>query len=119
MVVWWEQASADEKAAVLAIPSVRARLSPEDLPRSGEPGLSHSVREALLESLYASGANLLILPIQDVFGWADRINRPATVNDDNWTWRLPWPSDRLPTEAQATAVADQLRSWSERHGRDV
>lgn len=119
MVVWWEQASADEKAAVLAIPSVRARLSPEDLPRSGEPGLSHSVREALLESLYASGANLLILPIQDVFGWADRINRPATVNDDNWTWRLPWPSDRLPMEAQATAVADQLRSWSERHGRDV
>ena len=38
---------------------------------------------------------MLILPIQDVFGWRDRINQPATVGDQNWTWRLPWPSDRL------------------------
>ena len=30
--------------------------------------------------------------VQDVFGWRDRINEPATVNDDNWTFRLPWPS---------------------------
>ena len=49
----------------------------------------------MLETLYASGANLMILPIQDVFGWRDRINTPATVGDDNWTWRLPWASDRL------------------------
>ena len=38
--------------------------------------------------------NLLILPIQDIFGWRDRINQPATVGDSNWTWRLPWPADR-------------------------
>ena len=72
------------------------------------------LRDALLEALYASGADLLILPIQDVFGWRDRINQPATVGDDNWTWRLPWPVDRLPTEPQADAVARQLQDWSER-----
>ena len=53
--------------------------------------MSPAVREALLEVLFASGADLLILPVQDVFGWRDRIDQPATVNDLNWTWRLPWP----------------------------
>jgi len=120
MAIWWEQASADEKAAVLAIPSVREHLTDDDVAGAGARlELSHSLREALLESLYASGANLLILPIQDVFGWRDRINRPATVSDDNWTWRLPWPTDRLPLEPQATALADQLRAWSDRYGRRV
>jgi len=120
MAIWWEQAPADEKAAVLAIASVRERLTADDVAGvSARSELSHAVREALLESLYASGANLLILPVQDVFGWRDRINRPATVSDDNWTWRLPWPSDRLTAEPRATALADQLRVWSERHGRRV
>ena len=72
------------------------------------------MHEALLETLYASGADLLILPIQDVFGWRDRINQPATVGDGNWTWRLPWPSDRLATEPAAMAVANQLREWAHR-----
>jgi 4-alpha-glucanotransferase len=118
--MWWEQASADERAAVLAIPSVRDRLSAAGhaLPHE-RPELSNGLREALLESLYASGANLLILPVQDVFGWRDRINRPATVGDDNWTWRLPWFSDRLSIQPQAMTVAGQLRAWSERHGRRV
>lgn len=116
MAIWWEQAPADEKTAVLAIPSVRKRAAGDDV--AGAPfELPNFLREALLESLYGSGANLLILPIQDVFGWRDRINRPATVGDDNWTWRLPWPSDRLLTEPQSMALADQLRDWSERYGR--
>ena len=50
-----------------------------------------TVRDVLLEALFASGSDLLLLPIQDVFGWRDRINEPATVTDDNWTYRLPWP----------------------------
>jgi 4-alpha-glucanotransferase len=120
LAMWWEQASADDRAAVLAIPSVRDRLSAAGhaLPHE-RPELSNGLREALLESLYASGANLLILPVQDVFGWRDRINRPATVGDDNWTWRLPWFSDRLSIQPQAMTVAGQLRAWSERHGRRV
>ncbi len=56
--------------------------------------------------------------MQDVFGWRDRINQPATVGDGNWTWRLPWPSDRLVDRSrEAIAVAQQLREWSRRHGR--
>jgi 4-alpha-glucanotransferase len=118
MAVWWRDAARPEREAVLAIPSLRARITDEDRARALEDvQLSHTVREALLESLYASGSDLLILPIQDVFGWEDRINEPATVGESNWTWRLPWPVDRLSSEPAAMAVAAQLREWGKRHRR--
>ena len=75
------------------------------------------LREALLESLFASGADLVILPVQDVFGWRDRINQPATVGAANWTWRFPWPVDRIAAEPQAVAVTEELLEWTRRHGR--
>jgi 4-alpha-glucanotransferase len=106
MAAWWEGAKPDEQEAVLAIPSVRARLTGDD-----------RVRDALIETLVASGADLLILPIQDAFGWRDRINQPATVNDSNWTWRLPWPVDRMLTEPEAVDVASRLRQWTTQYRR--
>ena len=118
LVIWWEGAPRDERAAVLAIPSIRDHLTSEDTAAAVDvAALPHAVREAMLESLHASGSNLLILPIQDVFGWRERINQPATVGDENWTWRLPWPVDRLTTEPAAMAVARQLAEWSARHRR--
>jgi 4-alpha-glucanotransferase len=118
MAIWWENAARDEREAVLAIPFVRDRLDDDDRARArAQTGLPHVVREALLEALFAAGSNLLILPVQDVFGWRDRINQPATIGEDNWTWRLPWPTDRLQSEPQAIAVANQLKAWAERHGR--
>jgi 4-alpha-glucanotransferase len=118
MIIWWEQAPRDERAAVLDIPSLRGRIADEDVAAALDAAtLPHPVHEALLETLYASGSDLLILPIQDVFGWRDRINQPATVGDGNWRWRLPWPVDRIATEPAAMAVAAQLREWSARHGR--
>jgi 4-alpha-glucanotransferase len=113
MAVWWEEAAPAERRAVLDTPSIRRRLSETEREEAlAAAPLSPAVRAALLEVLFASGANLLILPIQDVFGWSDRINQPATVGDQNWTWRLPWPIDRMATEAEAIAVARQLRTWS-------
>jgi 4-alpha-glucanotransferase len=106
LAAWWEGAPAEEKQAVLAIPSVRARMTSED--RTGD---------VLIETLMASGADLLILPIQDVFGWRDRINQPATISDTNWTWRLPWPVDRMLEEPEARDVAARLRSWTSRYQR--
>jgi 4-alpha-glucanotransferase len=118
MVIWWENAPREEREAVLAIPSVRPLLTDEDRGRALETlQLSHPVREALLEVLYASGSALLIVPVQDLFGWRDRINQPATVGDSNWTWRLPWPSDRLTTEPAAMAMATQLKAWAARYAR--
>ena len=118
MVIWWEEAPTEEKEAVLAIPSVRARLTEGERARSLEaPGLPDTLRDALIGTLYASGADLLSLPIQDVFGWRVRINEPGTVGGANWTWRLPWPSDVLSAEPEARAAAARLRTWATRHGR--
>jgi 4-alpha-glucanotransferase len=118
LVIWWEQAAADERLAALDIPSVRDRMSLDARARAvSESTLTPDVRAALLEALSASGSNLLILPIQDVFGWRARINQPATVGHQNWTWKLPWPGDRLLSEPEALEVAGQLRDLAVRYGR--
>jgi 4-alpha-glucanotransferase len=118
MAIWWESAPRSEREAVLQIPAIARRIADDERTRVlDRRGLSNHLREAFLETLFESGSELLILPIQDVFGWNDRINQPATVGDGNWTWRLPWPSDRLTTQPEAMAVANQLKEWAEKHKR--
>jgi 4-alpha-glucanotransferase len=90
-----ERLTADERAAA---------LTSADLPPA--------TRDAMLAALFASGSNLLILPVQDVFGWSDRINQPATVSEANWTWRLKWPVEELASQPEAQAVGRRLREWS-------
>jgi hypothetical protein len=57
------------------------------------------------------------MPFQDVFGWTDRINEPATVHEGNWSFRLPWPVDRLDEVEAARERRDQLRAWAAASGR--
>ena len=118
MAEWWKLAPVEERLAVLAIPSVQGALAEEDRAAAlSEPALTAAVREALLGSLYGSRSELLILPIQDIFGWSDRINQPASVHDGNWTWRMPWAVDRMREEPAAAAMAAQLSEWSRAYGR--
>ena len=112
---WWEEAPADERAAVAAMPGLAARSSGRDLAR--EP-FSAAVRDILLETLYASGSDLVLFPVQDIFGWRDRINTPATVDAANWTYRLPWPVDRLGEIPEARERQATLRRWAHVHGRE-
>jgi 4-alpha-glucanotransferase len=114
MAVWWESATGEEREKVGAIPTLQSIAGNGDLaPARFTPAL----RDALLELLFASGSDLLILPIQDVFGWRDRINVPATVTDENWSYRLPWPVDLLDSQAEARERAARLRGWAGRYGR--
>jgi 4-alpha-glucanotransferase len=75
------------------------------------------VRDALLETLFASQSNLLLMPIQDAFGWRDRINEPATISPGNWTFKLPWACDRMDHEAEPRERQSKLREWAMQHGR--
>lgn len=52
--------------------------------------LNEAALEAIIGALYASPARLVVLPIQDLFGWEDQINYPGTVSDTNWSYRLPF-----------------------------
>jgi 4-alpha-glucanotransferase len=80
-------------------------------------GATEEQRRAVLQSLLAAGSALTVIPIQDVFGWSDRINTPAVVDDINWTWRLPWLVDSWLDPNEAVARADELNAWTRSHGR--
>ena len=57
MAIWWENAPREERQAVLAIPSLRARLSDDDRARALDgPELPHPLHEALLETLVRVGS---------------------------------------------------------------
>ena len=108
---WWDAADALERREVVQLPQFRARQISSDEP------FSDRVRDAVLESLYASGSDLMLVPVQDVFGWRDRINVPAQVDDTNWSWRLPWPIEGLGSEPQALERSAHLRELARRYGR--
>ena len=103
LVVWWESLSINE----------RVRFGIE------MPVFSPELRDAMLQLMFNAGSNLVLLPIQDVFGWRDRINLPATISETNWTYTLPWPVDRMLSEPEAAERALRLTEWSYRTGRWV
>jgi 4-alpha-glucanotransferase len=109
---WWDNADAAEREAVIALPRLdRAGIT------AAEP-FSGRVRDALLETLYSAGSDLVLIPVQDIFGWRDRVNVPAVVNDQNWSWQLPWRVDRLATQPEAIERARFLRGLALKNGRE-
>ncbi|CAA9485737.1 MAG: 4-alpha-glucanotransferase (amylomaltase) [uncultured Segetibacter sp.] len=62
--------------------------------------------------IYASVANIAILPMQDVLGIDEvgRINTPAS-SGNNWQWRL------LPKQVTADAE-NRLKEWTKMYNRE-
>ncbi len=114
MIVWWEAAEPEERAAVAAVPTIQDVAAGADL--LGAPFVP-TVRDTLIEALFASASGVVLFPVQDVFGWRDRINEPATVSDGNWTYRLPWPVDQLDAQPESRERQAALRRWSVKYGR--
>jgi 4-alpha-glucanotransferase len=77
---------------------------------------TQDVRQAV-ETLIDSGSDLSLLPLQDAFGWPDRINTPSVVDDLNWTWRVPRPVDEWGQWAEARDRQQWLRELTRRAGR--
>jgi 4-alpha-glucanotransferase len=113
LAVWWDTASEDDRRKMSGLRTLQRIAGGADLTHADFT----SVRDVLLEALFASGSDLVLLPIQDVFGWRDRINTPATIGDSNWIFRLPWPVDCLDSVPEARERKERLRQWSERYGR--
>ena len=114
LATWWERASVDDRAKVSELPTIQRLRGGTALTSARYDPV---VRDTLLEALFASRSDLLLTVVQDVFGWRDRINEPATIADSNWTFRLPWPSDRLSDVPEASERQSMLRTWAIRHGR--
>ncbi|BCS31252.1 4-alpha-glucanotransferase [Luteitalea sp. TBR-22] len=108
---WWDTATAEEKTALLAIPALAgAGFTPE------QP-FDEAIRDALIATLLQSGSDLVIFPLQDLFGWRDRINVPATVGPGNWSWASHIPVDRLLDDEQGRERAETLRAMVDASGR--
>ena len=111
MAEWWEKAEGPERIAAVALaPLADAAIQTDEM-------YSGRLRDALLTALYESGSDLLLMPVQDIFGWTDRINTPAVVSEENWSWRLPWPVDRMRDESEAMERAEFLERLSRRSRR--
>jgi 4-alpha-glucanotransferase len=108
---WWDAAPVEERAEVLKVPDLAGAGFSTDSPFDAR------LRDALLAAIYRSGANLVLLPIQDIFGWRDRINVPGTVGSGNWTWRLPFPLGDLLSLPDAVERASFLRNLAIETGR--
>jgi 4-alpha-glucanotransferase len=108
---WWDAAPPDERRAAASIVCMDPPGCNPDEP------FTAATRDAILQVLFASAADLLLLPIQDVFGWRDRVNTPALISEDNWTWRLPWPVDDLGREPAAQERAAFTRALAQRYRR--
>jgi 4-alpha-glucanotransferase len=112
IAAWWASLSAADRAGVMAIPTVRAQT-----PAGREKVLTMAtyapeVWDSLIKALLGSRSRLVILPLQDIFGWPDRINTPATIGDANWSWQMPWPVNALGNEREPLERAARLREWT-------
>jgi 4-alpha-glucanotransferase len=120
LAVWWDNSPIEDRQQVAGLPTLRniaERCSKPEARDLASARYNPIVRDALLEALFASGSSLLLLPLVDVFGWTDRINEPATTGADNWTFRLPWPTDRLAEIPMACERQQTLGAWAARYGR--
>jgi 4-alpha-glucanotransferase len=108
---WWDAAPADERErmlALLALAPAATRIADIDFDQ---------VRDAILAALYASASRMVMIPIQDLFGWRERINLPGTVGPANWSWRLPLAIEDIGQDPVSSAQVAQLRAMAIKAGR--
>jgi 4-alpha-glucanotransferase len=110
---WWDHADPADRQAFLNLP----RLQAHGISDITQPW-NNRLRDGLLDLSYHSGSSDLYMPIQDLFGWRDRINVPGTVSEANWSWRLPWAVDTLKEIPEAAERASFCTGLAGASGRD-
>jgi 4-alpha-glucanotransferase len=108
---WWDAAPPEERAQMLRM----LALAPAGA--SDAPVAISKVLDAVLAALYASPSRIVIIPVQDLFGWRQRINFPGTVGPTNWSWRLPVAIEDIRRDPALAARIEKLRDMAVRAGR--
>jgi len=102
---WWDDFSDDDRKFLAARAGVPADASAE----------ARSL--ALLGDLYRSSSAMTLVLAQELLGLRDRINVPATVGEQNWSWRLPQAIEDLEADANVSARLDAIRELTVAAGR--
>jgi 4-alpha-glucanotransferase len=105
IVAWWDKLPESDRAEF----SERAGV--------GETMDDDARSLALLGYLYSSRSDLALVLIQELLGTRDRINTPATVGADNWTWRLPRSIEDLTGDARVESRFEAIRQLVDASGR--
>jgi 4-alpha-glucanotransferase len=108
---WWRE-----------LPSAERREFAESLSLNGldckAPKLDDRGIDTILAALYSAASRYAFVPIQDAFGWEERLNTPGTQNAANWTWRLPFELEKCQANSEVVARAAALKSIAVASGRD-
>ncbi len=91
---WWQQMPSWQRANFWEMVSA--------CKTSGHVDWSKDVQKEILKRTLGSSSCLVIFPFQDILGEEGRINTPGTVNDDNWTYRVPFEPQQITPEYQAS-----------------
>lgn len=102
---WWDDLEPWERERLAALDAIRL-----DLPE-GEREL------ALLKLLFSARSELTLVLVNELLGDKTRINMPGTVNDQNWTWRLPRPIEELRDDPEVAARFAAVRALVAASGR--
>ncbi len=102
---WWRDLPAQDRAKL----AERAGI-PHD-------GMDEVRSLALLGDLYLAASDLALVLAQELLGVGERINTPATVGRENWTWRLPRPIEDLEGDPRLEARFEAIRRLVEGTGR--
>jgi 4-alpha-glucanotransferase len=107
---WWATTQPWERDAV-------CRTWPE-LSKFNPPPheFNHELHEALLRAALNAQSAWCVLPWQDIFGEAERVNTPGTVGNHNWTYRMRLEVEQLTTNPETRRVAEWLARLT-REGR--
>ena len=108
--VWWRAQPVAEREKFVRALGLESQVNPRRM-------LEEAARDAILAVLYAAPSRLVIMPIQDLFGWSARINRPGTINDSNWTYRIPLTLERMRRSPAIQSGVARLREIAIRSGR--
>jgi 4-alpha-glucanotransferase len=112
LTVWWHAQPVAEREKLVRALGLEGTVNPSRM-------LEESARDAIMRVLYAAPSKLAVIPIQDLFGWSARINRPGTIGDSNWTYRLPLTLERMRRSRAIQSRVAELREIAIRSGRFV
>ena len=94
----------------------RARLAERAATAAGvEEDAGRSL--ALLGDLYRAKSDLALVLVQELLGSKDRINTPAVVGPQNWSWRLPQPIEDLERSPATATRFETIRGLVRGSGR--
>ncbi len=108
---WWRETALAQRAQLAKAMGFPKALDP------AAPALDMDLLDAILVALFASPSRLMMAPVQDLFGWEERINLPGSIDDSNWTYRLPETIERLSADPAIRQRMSKLREMAHRSDR--